>query len=86
MKGRTHRRPPRRSDQLRDRRMLVLFFDLTSMRPDDLIRAHDAAEKFLKKQMTKADLVAVVAFSTQAYRAGEFHERSRRCWTKRSRN
>jgi VWFA-related protein len=53
------------SDQLRDRRMIVLFFDLTSMQSDDLIRAHDAAQKFVKQQMTKADVVAVVAFSTK---------------------
>ena len=53
------------SDQLRDRRLLILFFDLTSMQPDDLIRAHDAGEKFVRQQMTKADVVAVVAFSTK---------------------
>jgi VWFA-related protein len=53
------------NDQLRDRRLIVLFFDLTSMQPDDLIRAHDAAKKFIKVQMTKADVVAVVAFSTK---------------------
>jgi VWFA-related protein len=53
------------SDQLRDRRLIVLFFDLTSMQADDLIRAHDAAQKFVKQQMTKADVVAVVAFSTR---------------------
>jgi VWFA-related protein len=43
------------SDQLRDRRLIVLF----------LIRAHDAAAKFVKEQMTKADVVAVVAFSSK---------------------
>jgi VWFA-related protein len=53
------------SDQLRDRRLLVLFFDLTSMQSDDLIRAHDAAQKFVKQQMTKADVVAIVAFSSK---------------------
>jgi len=52
-------------DQLRDRRLIVLFFDMTSMQPDDLIRAHDAADKFVKQQMTKADVVALVAFSTK---------------------
>src|SRR5580700_7730500 len=57
--------PAAASEQLRDRRLLVLFFDLTSMQPDDLIRAHDAAAKFVKQQMTKADVVAVVAFSTR---------------------
>ena len=39
------------ADQIRNRRMIVLFFDLTSMETDDLIRAHDAAVKFLKAQM-----------------------------------
>src|SRR5271156_232761 len=34
-------------DQLRDRRLIVLFFDITSMQTDDLIRAHDAAQKFV---------------------------------------
>src|SRR5580658_8614867 len=53
------------SDALRDRRLIVLFFDLTSMQSDDLIRAHDAADKFVKQQMSKADVVAVVVFSTR---------------------
>ncbi|MGC1969047.1 MAG: VWA domain-containing protein, partial [Candidatus Acidiferrales bacterium] len=53
------------SDQLRDRRLIVLFFDLTSMQSDDLIRAHAAAEKFVKQQLTKADVVAVVVFSSK---------------------
>jgi VWFA-related protein len=52
------------ADAIRDRRMIVLFFDLTSMEQDDLQRAHDAALKFLKKQMTSADLVAVVTFGS----------------------
>ncbi len=50
--------------QARNRRLLVLFFDLTSMASDDLIRAHDAAAKFVRQQMTKADLVSVVSFSS----------------------
>src|SRR5579862_536263 len=50
------------ADQIRNRRMIVLFFDLTSMETDDLIRAHDAAVKFLKAQMKPPDLVAVVTF------------------------
>src|ERR1700684_3852737 len=53
------------SDQLRDRLLIVLFCDITSMQTDNLIRAHDAAQKFVKQQMTKADVVAVVAFSTR---------------------
>lgn len=50
---------------VRDRRMIVLFFDLTSMETDDLVRAHDSALKFVRKQMTPADLVAVVTFSSR---------------------
>jgi VWFA-related protein len=53
------------NDAVRDRRMIVLFFDLTSMETDDLIRAHDSALKFVRKQMTPADLVAVVTFSSR---------------------
>jgi VWFA-related protein len=50
------------ADQVRDRRMLVLLFDMTSMGTDDLVRAHDAADKFVTEQMSRADLVAVVTF------------------------
>jgi VWFA-related protein len=53
------------SDAIRDHRMIVLFFDLTSMETDDLTRAHDSALKFVRTQMTPADLVAVVTFSSR---------------------
>lgn len=53
------------SNQVRDRRMLVLFFDLSSMGNEDLRRARLAAEKFVSSQMTPADLVAVLAYGTQ---------------------
>jgi len=43
-------------------RMIVLFFDLTSLQPEDLLRSTRAAEKYLREQMTPADLVGVVAF------------------------
>lgn len=47
---------------VRDRRMIVLFFDLTSLQPDDLLRSTRAAQKYLQDRMTPADLVAVVVF------------------------
>ena len=50
---------------VREHRMIVLFFDLTSMAPEDLLRSTDAAMKFLKDQMTPADLIAIVTFGTQ---------------------
>ncbi len=48
----------------RDRRLLVMFFDLTSMPVADQIRAQKAALKFLDSQMTASDLVAVMTFSS----------------------
>ena len=50
---------------VRDRRMIVLFFDLTSMQPDEIIRAHDAALRFINEQMTPADLVGAVTFGNR---------------------
>ncbi|HEV7968874.1 MAG TPA: VWA domain-containing protein [Candidatus Acidoferrales bacterium] len=47
---------------VRDHRMIVLFFDLTSLQAEDLLRSTRAAQKYLQEQMTAADLVAVVAF------------------------
>jgi VWFA-related protein len=47
---------------VRDHRMIVLFFDFTSLQAEDLLRSTRAAQKYLQEQMTPADLVAVVAF------------------------
>ncbi|PYU28731.1 MAG: hypothetical protein DMG31_19330 [Acidobacteria bacterium] len=57
--------PEQVRQQVRDRRMIVLFFDLTSLQPNDLTRSTLAAKQFLSKQMTSADLVGVVAFGNQ---------------------
>ncbi|HWW83049.1 MAG TPA: VWA domain-containing protein, partial [Vicinamibacterales bacterium] len=48
--------------QYRNRRLLVLYFDLTAMPPPDLLRAYNAARTFIDTQMTPAELVAVMAF------------------------
>ncbi len=50
---------------VRDRRLVVLFFDMTSMQPEELQRATDAGQKYIREQMSPADLVAVVAFSNR---------------------
>jgi VWFA-related protein len=49
---------------VQDHRLVVLFFDLTSMPADDLLRAVRAAGNFVRKQMTPADLVAVTTYSS----------------------
>lgn len=51
-------------EQLRDHRLIVMFFDLTSMQPDDLDRAEIAARNYVNNQMQPADLVAIVSLST----------------------
>ncbi|MBM3739564.1 MAG: VWA domain-containing protein [Acidobacteria bacterium] len=48
----------------RDRRLLALYFDLTAMPLPDQLRAYEAAKKFIRTQMTAADLVAVMAFQS----------------------
>ena len=44
-------------------RLLALYFDMTAMRPDDQLRALTAAEKFVRTQMTAADLISILRFS-----------------------
>jgi VWFA-related protein len=65
-------RPPEEQHQIspsapgdiryRDRRLLVLYFDLSAMPPNDLVRAYGAGQKFIATQMTAQDLVAIMTF------------------------
>jgi VWFA-related protein len=50
-----------RPEDLRNHRLIVMFFDLTSMQPEDLDRSVAAAQEFLQKKMQPADLVALVS-------------------------
>jgi VWFA-related protein len=54
-----------RAEDLRNHRLIVLFFDLTSMQPEDLDRSVDAARTFLETKMQPADLVALVSLDTE---------------------
>ena len=45
----------------KDRRMIVIFFDLSSMEPDQIDHASQAAINYVNTQMAPADLVAVVS-------------------------
>jgi VWFA-related protein len=42
--------------------LLALYFDMTAMPPTDQMRALAAAEKFVRTQMTAADLVAIMRY------------------------
>ncbi len=48
-------------EELRNHRLIVMFFDLTSMQPEDLERSVEAAQDFLKTKMQPADLIALVS-------------------------
>ena len=49
---------------LKDRRLIVLFFDLSSMQPDEIERAAKAAQNYVDRQMSPADLVSVLSLGS----------------------
>lgn len=49
---------------LKNRRLIVMMFDLSSMQVEDLDRAVAAARNYVEKQMQPADLVALVSLGT----------------------
>ncbi len=49
---------------LKDHRLIVMFFDLSSMQPEDVDRAVEAAQNYINKKMQPADLVALVSLDT----------------------
>ncbi|WP_246153589.1 VWA domain-containing protein [Terriglobus albidus] len=49
---------------LRDHRLIVIFFDLSSMQQSDIDRGVDSAKEYINKKMAPADLVAVVSMDT----------------------
>ena len=48
-------------DELKDRRLIVMFFDLSSMQPEDVTRAVDAAKDYINNHMAPADLAASIS-------------------------
>jgi VWFA-related protein len=48
-------------DALKDHRLIVMFFDLSSMQPEDVTRAVDAAKDYINTKMAPADMVASVS-------------------------
>jgi VWFA-related protein len=55
--------PERPGDiRYRDRRLLAMYFDLTAMPVPDQLRSLSAAQKFIKTQMQRADVMALMTF------------------------
>lgn len=48
----------------KDRRLIVLFFDLSAMQPDEIDRAVTSAEHYVDTQMAPADLVSIVSLGS----------------------
>jgi VWFA-related protein len=46
------------------RRLIVLFFDLSSMQPEEIERAVKAAREYVDQKLSPADLIAISSFST----------------------
>ena len=53
-----------KNPDLRDHRLIVMLFDISSMQPQEQIRSVDAAIKFLGTQMTTSDMVSIMVFGT----------------------
>src|SRR4029077_12453932 len=49
---------------MRGRRLIVLFFDLSSMQPEELQRAVKAAHDYVDQKLSPSDVIAVASFST----------------------
>lgn len=58
--------PPPGDGRYKNRRLLALYFDMTSMPPLDQLRALGAAQNFISTQMGAADLVAILRYSGAA--------------------
>lgn len=52
------------NNQFKDRRLIVLFFDLSAMEPDEIDHAATSAEHYVDTQMAPADMVAIVSLGT----------------------
>jgi VWFA-related protein len=52
------------ASQFKDRRLIVLFFDLSAMEPDEIDHAVTSAEHYLDAQMLPADLVSIVSLGS----------------------
>ncbi len=56
--------PADAAKQFKDRRLIVLFFDLSAMEPDEIDHAVTSAEHYVDTQMAPADLVSIVSLGS----------------------
>ena len=54
---------PQGTSKYKDHRLIGMYFDMTAMPEGDQLRAIQAAQKFIRTQMTPADLVSLMMYS-----------------------
>ena len=59
-----HPNEPVKKEYLEGKRLIILFFDLSSLGTEDLIRSVDAAREFITGQSGPQDLLAVATYSS----------------------
>jgi len=57
-------RNERRQEDLEDKRLMILFFDLSSLTTEDLIRSLNSAEDYVTRKSSTHDLMAVATYSS----------------------
>ncbi len=50
------------NERYKNRRLLAFYFDMTELPPADQMRSLDAAEQFIRTQMTTADMIAILRY------------------------
>jgi VWFA-related protein len=60
------------NSQRKDKRLMAMFFDMTTMPQFDQIRAQENALKFIKEQMTSSDLVQIMVYGNKLNVVEEF--------------
>jgi VWFA-related protein len=63
---------PPKADDLKDRRLIAMLFDMSSMQPAEQIRAREAATKFINTQMTASDMVSIMTLTNELRVVQEF--------------
>ena len=54
--------------RFKDRRLIILYFDLSATAPFDQMRAYDAGLKYISSQMGPADMIAIMTYTGSAVR------------------
>ena len=65
-----------KAEAVRDRRLIILFFDLSAMEPEEVDRAVKSATDYVNKQMSPADLVSVITLGNSMTGDAGLHQRS----------